>query len=134
MAKKRVKDEARELAVAAARVGDDRHCTDVLVLDLRGISPVTDYFVILTGTSNRQLRAVAEEILQAGRQLGRRSLNVAGLDSPQWVLLDFVDVVVHVFDGAYRRFYDLELIWGDAPRVRWRRRAQTGAKADEPRK
>ena len=96
---------------------------EVLVLDLRGISPVTDYFVICTGTSNRQMRAVADEIVRAGQSIDHAVWHVAGQEAADWIVLDFVDVVVHIFSKTHRKYYDLELIWGGAPRVRWRRRA-----------
>ncbi len=112
---------ARELAIEAARLADDRNCNDVLVLDLREISPATDYFVIATGTSDRQLKAVAEEIVQSAKGMGHRPYHVAGRESAVWLLLDFVDVVVHLFDQQHRSYYDLELIWGEAPRVDWER-------------
>jgi ribosome-associated protein len=110
---------ARRLAVDAARLASDSHASDVLVLDLRGISPVTDYFVIATGTSGRQLRSIAEDIRTHGKQTGQKVWQTAGLDGGQWIVLDFVDVVVHLFDAEHRRYYDLELIWGEAPRVEW---------------
>jgi ribosome-associated protein len=111
---------ARALAIEAARLAEERHATDVVVLDLRGISPVTDYFVIFTGTSDRQMGSVAEEIMGKARLYGYRPMDTASLKSSRWVLLDFVDVVVHAFDQVHRKFYDLELIWGDSPRVRWK--------------
>jgi ribosome-associated protein len=110
---------AHQLAVDAARLASESHCTDVLVLDLRDVSPVTDYFVIATGTSGRQLRSVAEEIVAHGKKVGQRVWHTAGQDGGQWIVLDFVDVVVHLFDDEHRGFYDLELIWGEAPRVDW---------------
>ena len=117
----------------AARLAVDRHGRDIAVLDLRGISPVTDYFVIITGTSDRQMRAVADEIVQEAAPAGWKPYNPADTRSDKWVLVDFVDVVVHVFEQAARRFYDLELIWGDAPRVRWQRRTRAAAaKAQSP--
>jgi ribosome-associated protein len=114
---------ARRLAVAAARIAEDNRCRDVLVLDLREVSPVTDYFVIATGSSDRQMRTVADEVGAHGASVAQPPWRVAGYDGAEWILLDFVDVVVHVFDEDHRRFYDLELIWGAAPRVRWRRAA-----------
>lgn len=111
--------DARRLAVDAARLAAESHSTDVLVLDLRDVSPVTDYFVIATGTSGRQLRSVAEEIAAHGKKVGQRVWHTAGEDGGQWIVLDFVDVVVHLFDAEHRGFYDLELIWGEAPRVDW---------------
>ncbi len=107
------------MAIEAARLAASRHCDDIKVLDLRGISPVTDYFVIATGTSDRQMRSVADEIADTGAKAGHPLYRGAGLDSAQWILLDFVNVVVHLFDSEHRSYYDLELIWGDAAKVRW---------------
>ncbi len=112
---------ARQFAIAAAQLAGDMHCEDVMVLDLRGISPVTDYFVIATGTSDRQVRSVADEINQLGKAHGTKAWHVAGKDSGQWIVLDFVDTVVHVFDAERRQYYELELLWGDAPNVDWQR-------------
>lgn len=109
--------EARDFAVATARVADSRHCTDIVVLDLAGRSPATDYFVIATGTSDRQMRTVADEISEAARRVGMQRFGRAGYDQARWILLDFVDVVVHLFDAEYREYYDLDLLWGDAERI-----------------
>jgi ribosome-associated protein len=134
---KEKKPTARQLAVEAARIAHDRHCSHIVVLDLRGISPVTDYFVISTGTSDVQMRSVADDVVQQAGRIGHRAFNVAGREAARWVLLDFVDVVVHILDDECRRYYDLELIWGDAPRVRWQRRRASPSRAsgeskDEP--
>ncbi|UCD49433.1 MAG: ribosome silencing factor [Phycisphaerales bacterium] len=109
--------KARQFAQAAAKLADGRHCTDIAVLDLQGTSPATDYFVIATGTSGRQMRTVADEISEVGRESGFQRFGRAGYDQGRWILLDFVDVVVHLFDGEYREYYDLELLWGDAKRI-----------------
>ena len=115
-------DDGRKLAVEAARMAADTNCANVTVLDLRGISPITDYFVIATGTSGRQMRSVADDLMGYGKSIEQPAWRVAGLDSPDWIVIDFVNVVVHLFDEEHRRYYDLELIWGDAPHVRWRKR------------
>lgn len=114
-------DPARELAIAAARMAEDANATDILVLDLREISPVTDYFVIGTGTSGRQMKSIVDDLKMHGREIGQKVWQVAGLDSATWIIVDFVDVVVHLFDAEHRDYYDLELIWGEAPRVDWQR-------------
>jgi ribosome-associated protein len=116
------KDTARTLAVAAARSAHDNNAEDIIILDLRGVSPVTDYFVVCSGSSDRQMRTVGDEIIKYGESMGQKVWGVEGMDTGGWIVLDFVDVVVHIFDLARRRYYDLELIWGAAPRVRWRRR------------
>ena len=108
---------AKTFALAAAKIGSERHCTDIVVLDLKGKSPATDYFVILTGTSDRQMRTVADEISEAAREQGLARFGRAGYEQARWILLDYVDVVVHIFDAEYREYYDLELLWGDAERL-----------------
>ena len=114
---KRTNTQAKAFAIAAARLADDRHCGDIVVLDLRGMSPATDYFVIATGTSDRQMRTVADEISQEAREQGLQRFGRAGYEQGRWILLDFVDVVIHIFDREYRQYYDLELLWGDAKRL-----------------
>ena len=114
---RRQNSKAKALALAAAKVAAERHCTDIVVLDLRDISPATDYFVIATGTSNRQMRTVADEVSGAAREQGMQRFGRAGYEQARWILLDYVDVVIHVFDAEYREYYDLELLWGDAERL-----------------
>jgi len=114
---KATKNETRDWATAVARLVNDRHAEDILVLDLRECSPVTDYFVIATGTSGRQICAVADEIEAVGKTIGQRVWKVAGRETGNWIVMDFVDVVVHLFNRDLRNYYDLELIWGEAPRV-----------------
>lgn len=109
-----------EFAKEAARIAEEMHAEEVVILDLRGISSVADFFVIGTGTSDRQMRAIAEEIEHIGRAVGQKPYSRSGYDSPSWLLLDYVDVVIHLFDPAKRYYYDLELLWGDAPRIEWR--------------
>jgi ribosome-associated protein len=111
--------DAEELAVLAARAVHDRRAEDVVVLDLRGMCSVTDFFVICSGTSDRQMRAAYDAAEEAGRRFGWRPIGSAGYESATWMLLDFVDVVIHIFAPEYRQYYDLELLWGDAPRVDW---------------
>ena len=113
------KDQVAELAVAAARLAHDSQCQDILVLDLRDRSPVTDYYVIATGTSDRQLRSVADDIAKHATENNSKPWRIAGYHSAQWILLDFVDFVVLLFDAEHRRYYELELLWGDAPQVKW---------------
>ena len=115
------KNSALKLATAAARIAQDDNAEDIVVLDLRGISEVTDYFVICTGTSARQMATVADDITDHGKSIGQRVYRVTGLETGQWILADFVDVVVHIFDKPQRSYYDLELMWGDSPRVDWRK-------------
>ncbi len=112
---------ARSFALAAAQLADGRHCSDIVVLDLKGKSPATDYFIIATGTSDRQMRAVADEICESAKKQGLQRFGRAGYEQGRWILLDFIDVVIHIFDREYRDYYDLELLWGDARRLKWER-------------
>lgn len=114
---KKAREESREFAIAAAKVAAERHCSDITVLDLRGLSPATDYFVIATGTSDRQMRTVADEISDEAKGRSIKRFGRAGYEQAKWILLDFVDVVIHIFDSQYRDYYDLELLWGDAERL-----------------
>ena len=114
-------DPARALAIEAARIAEKNNAEEIVVLNLWDISPVADYFVICTGSSDRQMRTVADEIARYGQSVGQKVWHVAGERSGQWIVMDFVDVVVHIFGQAHRRYYDLELIWGEAPKVRWRK-------------
>ena len=115
--------KASTFAVKAAEVAAGRHCSDIIVLDLRGKSPVTDYFVIATGTSDRQMRTVADEINDAAKKAGIQRFGRAGYDQARWILLDYVDVIVHIFDSQYRDYYALELLWGDAEQIKWEKTA-----------
>ena len=115
-------ERARAFAVGAAQMMRDDKCTDVLVLDLRGRSQVTDFFVIGSGTSQRQMRSSAMHAADLAKELGLPIMkdNLGDRDS-DWFIIDGVDVVVHLFEPETRLFYDLEMLWGDAPRIDWRR-------------
>ena len=104
-----------DLAAAVMACGE-RQAVDGLVLDLRGLTDMTDAFVIASGTSDTHVRAIAEHVLETLRLRGARAHHVEGLSAGRWVLLDFVDFVVHVFHPVPREFYQLERLWGDAPR------------------
>ena len=108
-----------EFAKQVAQLAADNHAEDIVILDLRGLSAVADFFVIGTGTSDRQMRAIADQIEEYGRTVGQSVYSISGYDNATWVLVDYVDVVIHLFDADRRQYYDLELLWGDAPRVEW---------------
>jgi ribosome-associated protein len=100
----------------AAELAQERKTHDLVVLDLRGISSATDYFVLASGRSDTQVRAIANHIVDELKTEGHRPLHMEGLQSGRWVLVDYVDFVVHVFHPQARDFYQLENLWGDAPR------------------
>ena len=111
-------DRARELALAAARVAEETRGTDVRVLDLRGLTDVFDYFVVATGSSRRQMHAMADEIEKAvKRDLHDRKRGGEGYEEGRWIVLDYGDVMVHLFDAEARGYWDLEGLWSDAKRV-----------------
>jgi ribosome-associated protein len=87
----------------------------IVLLDLRGIAEFADYFIICTGNSDVQVRAIADALTERGKADGQRPLNTEGYDQRKWILVDFVDVVVHVMQPDEREFYALERLWGDAP-------------------
>jgi ribosome-associated protein len=103
-------DLARAIELARARKGQD-----LLLLDLREISDATDYFLLISGTSDLHVRAIAEHILDELRKEGIRPGHVEGLRAGRWVLIDYIDFVVHVFHPGARASYQLALLWGDAP-------------------
>ncbi|MDH3272397.1 MAG: ribosome silencing factor [Gemmatimonadota bacterium] len=105
-------DEVRR----AAELALERRAHDVVVLDLRGISSATDYFVIAGGTSDVQVKAIADYVVDELKKDHVRPEHLEGVQGGRWVLLDYVDFVVHVFHPQARDFYQLERLWGDAPR------------------
>lgn len=117
-----IDDESTRWAVEAARAADDKKGGETLVLAVGEVLAVTDHFVITHGSNQRQVRTIAEEverrITEAG---GPKPLRIEGLDDLSWVLLDYGDFVVHVFAEEARRFYELERLWADVPKVAWQR-------------
>ena len=110
-----------ELARAAAREAEDNRGQNVIVLDMREQTSIFDYFVIVTGTSNRQLRAMSDgidDVLQ--KEFGHKRLSVEGYEDSHWILLDYGSVVVHLFDAASRDYYRLEDLWAGATPVAWK--------------
>jgi ribosome-associated protein len=97
------------------------------VLDVRGLSPVTDYYVVATGTSARQMRTVMDDLEELGNAKGYAPISRSGYEGETWLLCDMVDVVVHVFNQDSRQFYDLDNLWGDANRVEWKPEGQPQA-------
>jgi ribosome-associated protein len=98
------------------RAADDLRAREMLALDLRGLNDATDWFVIASGTSDAHVRGIAQAVLARLDAAGVRAHHVEGLQGGRWVLLDFVDVVVHLFHPEAREFYQLERLWHDAPR------------------
>ena len=108
-------------AIHCAQVAEDHKGKDILVLDLRGLTPIFDFFVIATGQSRRQIHTLAEEIDAAMRSEGQERLSIQGYEASRWIVQDYGDVIVHVFDPDAREYYALEELWADAPRIDWQR-------------
>ncbi len=114
-------EQARAFAIETARLMADDHCEDVLVMDVRGLSELSDFIVIGTGTSDRQIKAVAGHVSELAREQGIERFGSDRDEASTWVALDFIEVMVHLFEPNARAHYDLEMLWGDAERLAWRR-------------
>jgi ribosome-associated protein len=125
-------DSGRDLAVVAARTASDMKATEVMVLDVGAVLSIAGFFVIASASNPRQVSAVVEEIeARAKAQLGRSPIRSEGLREQQWTLLDYGDVVVHVFLDSVREFYEIERLYMDAPRIDWDD-AQARSGPDDP--
>ncbi len=109
--------DATKLARYLVDVASDKKASDIVLLNVRELTTIADYFVILSGASSRQVQALAEALVEAGSDEGRKPIGVEGLPAAQWVLVDFGDVIAHVFTPDEREYYKLERLWGDAPVV-----------------
>ena len=114
MARPSLADPVLERAVEAAL---DKKARQLVVLDLRGLSDVTDYFLICHGTSTRQVQSISNSIEEVLREIKRRPKHIEGYTRGEWVLMDYIDLVVHVFVEEKRLYYALEKLWSDAPRL-----------------
>ena len=119
---KRLKEEyqsydGKDLALTCARLASEGKAEDIVIIDVQGISSFTDYFVVLSGRSTRHVQALAEQLENELRSKRIKTSGAEGLSEGTWVVLDFDDVIVHVFYHEQRDFYDLEGLWHDAPRV-----------------
>ena len=111
-------DPSLERALRCAQAAIDKKAENLKILDLSNLSGFTDYFIICSGMSDRQVQAISDAIDGAMRKSGTRTISTEGYSEGRWVLMDYGDVVVHVFLDALREYYDLENLWSDAPRVK----------------
>ena len=113
-------NRSSKLATVAAQIAEENRGQDVVILDLRELTCIFDFFVIATGTSRRQLHAMADEIdHKLSDELGDKRLGIEGYHGSGWVLLDYGNVVVHLFEEEQRDFYAIEKLWGEAKPVAW---------------
>lgn len=108
---------ARDIAQLVVNALESKKAQEITVLDLQGLTVIAEYFVIATGSSPLNIRALVDAVLDDAKKAGTRTQRVEGLNESSWVLIDLGDVVVHVFDAEHRDFYQLERLWADAPRV-----------------
>jgi ribosome-associated protein len=106
---------SKELAKQLAELALSKKAENIKILDLRNLTTITDFFVICTGNSDTHVKAVADSVIEGSKELGERPWHKEGITRKSWVLLDYVNVVVHVFLNETRNFYGLEKLWGDAP-------------------
>ncbi len=116
-----------ERILNALHAASDKKALDMVVLDLRNIASFTDYFLITSGTNVRQVQAIADEIVERLKKHGTRAQRVEGYQTAEWVLVDYGDFLVHVFENKARQFYDLERLWRDAARIPLPNEIETGA-------
>jgi len=107
------------LAKRVVKLALAKKAEDVLLMDLRKISSMTDFFVICSGQSDVQVKAIADHVIEGCKKKGIEIYNVEGYEALRWVLIDLVDVVVHIFQPEVRNYYQLERLWGDAPTERF---------------
>jgi ribosome-associated protein len=119
--------DGHEIAVTAARAAAAKQAANVTILDVHGLIVITDYFVIASGETDRQVKTIVEEVERAVRDLGEKPVRREGDTDSRWILLDYIDVVVHVFAREEREYYDLERLWRDAPRLGWNASEQAAA-------
>lgn len=109
--------ESKDKALKAARAAQDKKAKDILVLGLKGLTPMADYFVICSGESTTQVKAIAEQVEEKFDEADIKPLGIEGLKYSHWVLMDYGDVIIHIFEQETRTFYELEKLWIDAKRI-----------------
>ena len=112
--------ESREIAILCARIADDKKAEDILIFNVGDLTFIADFFVICSGFNKRQLQSIANDIELKLGSYGIRWIGIEGYMDALWILIDYGDVIVHLFDKDMRQFYDLELLWGDASRLQWK--------------
>jgi ribosome-associated protein len=125
-------DSALDHARICARIAADNRAKDILLLDLRGVTSLVDFFVIASASSRRQAASIGYEIDAEMKKLGEKKLGIEGAEEGRWTLIDYGDFVVHLFSDEARAFYSLEDIWGDAPRLDWHDPSRTTPGDAEP--
>lgn len=125
-------DDSLAFAIACAKLLREDKCKNVVALDIRELSDVTDVVIIASGTSDRQMNSSLDDLEELGEESGRTAFRTSKDDRSTWLLADFVDVIVHLFEPSTRAYYDLEMLWGDAKRIAWRGPGAVGEDDESP--
>ncbi len=111
--------DTKDIAILCAKIADNKKAEDIKIFDVAKTTSITDFFVICSGLNGRQLQSIADDIKQALHERGIHGIGIEGYTDASWILMDCGDVVVLLFDKEKRSFYDLDILWGDAPNVHW---------------
>ncbi|WP_340138016.1 ribosome silencing factor [Dissulfurispira thermophila] len=109
--------ESRDKAIEAAKAAIDKKAKDTVILELKDITIIADYFVVCSGESTTQVRAIVENVEKKLKEHRQKPMGIEGLNTARWVLMDYGDVIIHVFEEETRAYYELEKFWLDAPRI-----------------
>lgn len=112
---------SRQLALLAAEACDEKKAKDIVVLDVKKLTTISDFFIVCSTSNERQARAICDDLRVKMKELGIREMGVEGVNDARWILQDFGHVVVHIFHESQREFYDIEGLWADAKQVRWKK-------------
>jgi ribosome-associated protein len=119
MTEKKKDTSTLDMAIICAQLADEKKAEEIVIMDMRELSVVTDFFVVCTVQSKPQMKALMSALSVMMRNSAKRKFGVEGLDGASWVLCDYGDVIVHIFSPTARKYYDLEILWGDAPKIDW---------------
>ena len=109
--------DSKKLAQLCLELADNKKAEDVVILDVRELSSVTDYFVICSGSNSRQIQAIADEVSQRLKKRGELPISLEGYEQAEWILMDYADFIVHIFSAKAREYYDLERLWRQGKEV-----------------
>ena len=107
------------MAITCAKIADEKKAQGIIVLDISKLTFIAEYFVICTGINERQLQTIADETKAKLKKCSIQNIGIEGYNEAKWILMDYGDVIVHLFSKEMRSFYELELLWGDAPKITW---------------
>ena len=119
METKTITTDTKDIAILCARIADNKKAEDINIFDVQSLTFVADFFVICSGSNGRQLQSIADDVEQALHTQGIHCIGVEGYVDASWILMDYGSVIVHLFVRDKRSFYDLDLLWGDAPNIYW---------------